>query len=73
MLNRIVLSLKSWLVERRNVRALCRLDCRCLEDIGLDPGEVTGGVGRLCHRIRHHPSWDDDAGHLTHAQSRGGG
>ncbi|GJE12938.1 MULTISPECIES: hypothetical protein [Methylobacterium] len=57
MANRVVASVKSWLAGARTSRDLCRLDCRCLEDIGLDPRDVTAGI----NRTRHHPSWDDDA------------
>jgi uncharacterized protein YjiS (DUF1127 family) len=70
MLNRIAHALKSLTVEKRDNRDLCRLDCRCLEDIGLIPRDVTSILGQSCHRLRHHPSWDADAGRPIGAASR---
>jgi uncharacterized protein YjiS (DUF1127 family) len=69
MLNRIVHALKSLTVEKQDNRDLCRLDCRCLEDIGLMPRDVTLILGQSCHRIRHHPSWDEDTGRSIRAAS----
>ena len=71
MVNRVVASMRSWFAGTRTSRDLYRLDCRCLEDIGLDPRDVAAGMSRPCHRLRHHPSWDDDARRPIWIGSRG--
>jgi uncharacterized protein YjiS (DUF1127 family) len=67
MWNRIIASMTSWFTNARTGRDLCRLDCRCLEDMGLNPKDVAVGLGRSCHRLRHHPSWDNDLRHVKRA------
>lgn len=66
MLGRLALSMRAWLVAQKNTRELSRLDCRCLEDIGLVPKDVTSCLRRPSHRIKHHPSWDGEERHSMH-------
>lgn len=60
MLKHLSVSIMNWLVSFRDNRDLRRLDCRYLEDIGLEPKDLTQNIDWPCHRSRHHPSWDGD-------------
>ncbi len=61
MLKRIATSIRRFVDENWNVRDLCRFDCRCLEDIGLEPRDLALRSGWSCSGIKHHPSWDAEA------------
>ena len=61
MLQRVLRSIKFWIVIRRQERDLCRFDCRCLEDIGLQPTDLMACIGRKNCVFKHHPSWDAES------------
>ena len=61
MLQHVLRSIKFWIVIRRQERDLCRFDCRCLEDIGLQPTDLMACIGRKNRAFKHHPSWDTES------------
>lgn len=66
MLSHIAVSFRSLFIGRTCGRDLCRLDCRCLEDIGLHPGDVVSTLNRFHHGLKHHPSWDGEVRNPVH-------
>lgn len=58
MFKRAALSVMAWLLALKSRRELCRFDCRCLDDIGLDPKDLLGSKNSYNYQITHHPSWD---------------
>ena len=51
-------SVMACLSVSKDYRHLHRLDCRCLEDIGLDPKDLLSSKYSVYFHIAHHPSWD---------------
>lgn len=60
MLRHVAGLVTAMLSKSKDIRDLSRFDCRCLEDIGLDPKDMERASDWHCCRHAHHPSWDDD-------------
>ena len=63
MFKHVAVSIKCLSRKFLDLRNLHRFDCRDLEDIGLDPGDLIARSGRSCRSLKHHPSWDDAGRH----------